>query len=59
MTTIDLDAYFSRIGYTGSRTPTLAVLHAITAAHTQSIPFENLDVLLARPIVLEGGRALP
>jgi N-hydroxyarylamine O-acetyltransferase len=50
---IDLPPYFARLGYTGSREPTLAVLHALSAAHTQSIPFENLDVLLGRPINLE------
>lgn len=49
----DLDPYLARIGYTGSRAPTLDVLHALTAAHTQSIPFENLDVLLGRPIRLD------
>src|SRR4051812_14228187 len=43
---LDLDAYCARIGYDGPRTPTLSTLHAITAAHTRSIPFENLDVLL-------------
>ncbi|HZP61424.1 MAG TPA: arylamine N-acetyltransferase [Opitutaceae bacterium] len=48
-----LDAYFARIGYTGPRQPTLAVLHALTAAHTTSIPFENLDVLLGRGINLD------
>ena len=48
----DLDAYFVRIGYAGSRAPTLATLHALTAAHTQAIPFENLDVLLGRGIEL-------
>jgi N-hydroxyarylamine O-acetyltransferase len=52
-TDFDLDAYFARIGYRGPRTPTLDVLHALTAAHTQAIPFENLDVLLGRPIELE------
>ncbi len=50
---IDLDGYFQRIGYAGSRQPTLAVLGALTAAHAQSIPFENLDVLLRRPVRLE------
>ncbi len=50
---IDLDAYFTRIGYDGPRAPTLAVLHAIAAAHAQSIPFENLDVLLGRPVDIE------
>ncbi|MGH8278916.1 MAG: arylamine N-acetyltransferase family protein [Gammaproteobacteria bacterium] len=50
---IDLDRYFERIGYRGPQQPTLELLHAITAAHAQSIPFENLDVLLERPIRLE------
>lgn len=50
---IDLDAYFTRIGHCGPRTPTLATLNAIVAAHVQTIPFENLDVLLGRPIDLE------
>lgn len=49
---LDLDAYFERIGYRGSRTPNLAVLHEITQAHTRAIPFENLDVLLGRAIDL-------
>ncbi|AKU93813.1 N-hydroxyarylamine O-acetyltransferase [Labilithrix luteola] len=50
---VDLEAYLSRVGYRGSKEPTLATLHALTAAHTRSIPFENLDVLLGRPIRLE------
>jgi len=47
---LDLDAYFARIGYAGSREPTLEVLHAITGCHATTIPFENLDVLLDRGI---------
>lgn len=50
---IDLDAYFARIGYTGSREPSLATLSAIQFRHACSIPFENLDVLLKRGIALE------
>jgi N-hydroxyarylamine O-acetyltransferase len=50
---IDLDAYFARTGYTGSRAPTLETLHGLVAAHIQTIPFENIDVLLGRPIELE------
>ncbi len=50
---IDLEAYFARIGYAGPRTATLATLNAIVAGHTQTIPFENLDVLLGRRINLE------
>lgn len=50
--TLDLDAYFDRIGYQGSRVPSLPLLHAVTRAHTSTIPFENLDVLLGRRIDL-------
>jgi N-hydroxyarylamine O-acetyltransferase len=50
--TLDLAAYFNRIGYGGPRVPTIEVLNALTAAHTQAIPFENLDVLLGRGIDL-------
>ena len=47
-----LDDYLARVGYHGPRAPTLALLSELTAAHTQSIPFENLDVLLGRRIEL-------
>jgi N-hydroxyarylamine O-acetyltransferase len=47
---VDLDRYFARIAYAGPRTPTLATLHAITRAHVEAVPFENLDVLLGRGI---------
>jgi N-hydroxyarylamine O-acetyltransferase len=49
----DLDAYCSRIGYDGPKEPSLPVLHALTAAHAQAIPFENLDVLRDRRISLD------
>jgi N-hydroxyarylamine O-acetyltransferase len=49
---VNLDAYFSRIGYTGPRTPSIETLNAVHRAHAQAIPFENLDVLLGRPISL-------
>lgn len=52
MSSFDLKSYFHRINYTGDTSPTLKTLHAITQAHTQSIPFENLDVLLNKPILL-------
>jgi N-hydroxyarylamine O-acetyltransferase len=50
---IDLDAYFQRIGYRGTREPSLATLNGLVCAHVQSIPFENLDVLMGRPIALD------
>lgn len=49
----DLDAYFARIGYTGPRDPSLATLNAIAGAHVTAIPFENLDILLGRPVDIE------
>jgi N-hydroxyarylamine O-acetyltransferase len=49
---IDLDGDFARIGYRDSRAPELATLNAIVRAHVQAIPFENVDVLLGRPIEL-------
>jgi N-hydroxyarylamine O-acetyltransferase len=50
---IDLERYFARIAYRGPRTPTRATLDAILHAHVESIPFENLDVLLGRRIDLD------
>ncbi|MBP6508176.1 MAG: arylamine N-acetyltransferase [Opitutaceae bacterium] len=49
----DLDAYFARIGYTGPREPTAAVLTAIQRRHVYTLPFENLDILLGRPIRID------
>ncbi|CAN95485.1 putative N-hydroxyarylamine O-acetyltransferase [Sorangium cellulosum So ce56] len=50
---LDLDAYLARIGYRGALAATREVLDALHAAHVYSIPFENLDVLLGRPIRLD------
>jgi N-hydroxyarylamine O-acetyltransferase len=50
---LDLDAYLSRIGYTGPRTATLETLRALQALHPRSIPFENLDTLAGRPVELD------
>lgn len=47
-----LDRYFARTGYRGPRVPTLEALHALTAAHSKSIPFENVDVLLGKGVDL-------
>lgn len=50
---IDLDAYLERIGYTGPVQATSAVLADLHLGHVTSIPFENLDILLGRPIRLD------
>ena len=44
--TAQLDAYCRRIAWSGPRRADLATLHAIHAAHTAAIPFENIDVQL-------------
>ena len=51
--TVDLDAYFQRIHWSASRCPTLETLAGLIEAHTAHIPFENLDVLLGRPVRLD------
>lgn len=53
MPAIDLDAYFRRIGYDGPRDNSLATLRRLHELHPQSIPFENLDPLLGRPVRLD------
>ena len=50
---LDLEAYLGRIGYSGRVQPVPAVLEAIHLAHATHIPFENLDILLKRPIRLD------
>ncbi|MFJ8847325.1 arylamine N-acetyltransferase [Streptomyces cyaneofuscatus] len=44
--TLDLDAYFARIGWTGEPRPTVEVLRSLHRAHALGIPFENLDPVL-------------
>jgi len=50
---LDLAAYAARIEYRGALLPTLGTLKDLHLAHTTHIPFENLDVLLGRPIRLD------
>lgn len=50
---LDLNDYFVRIGLEPVTEPTLEALHALTFAHSSSIPFENIDILLGRMISLE------
>lgn len=50
---IDLDAYFARVGFgCDTSAPSLSTLNAIMRAHVETIPFENVDVLLGRAIEL-------
>ena len=50
---LDLDAYFARIEWGGTTRPTLETLTGLLSAHMRHVPFENLDVLLGRPIRLD------
>ena len=49
----DLDPYLYRIGFRGDRTNTLATLAAVQRGQATSIPFENLDPWLRRPVALD------
>ncbi len=54
-TSIDLSAYFERIGFASDSrpAPTLDTLSALHLLHPQTIAFENLDVLLGRPVRID------
>ncbi len=53
MSAFDLPAYLARIAYSGRLEPDRATLAGLLAAHMASIHFENIDVLLGRPIRLD------
>ncbi|MFE2167216.1 arylamine N-acetyltransferase [Streptomyces sp. NPDC059447] len=55
---LDLDAYLARIGFgteaaSGELRADLGTLYAVHRAHTAAVTFENLDVLLGRPVELD------
>src|SRR6476660_7309603 len=50
---MDVQAYLRRINYHGEQAPTAAVLRDLHRAHLLAVPFENLDIHLGRPIVLD------
>lgn len=49
----DLTAYLARIGVRPPPAPDLAALAAIQWGHVTTIPFENLDILLGRPVKID------
>ena len=49
---MDVDAYLERIGYNGSNRPNETVLRRLHRKHMLSVPFENLDIFMHRPIIL-------
>ncbi|MBR8740658.1 arylamine N-acetyltransferase [Nocardiopsis sp. MG754419] len=50
---LDLDAYLERVGLAEAPPPTVAGLTALHRAHLAAIPFENLRLLLDRPVALD------
>lgn len=50
---LDVGAYLDRLGLSGDLPPTLDTLTAVHRAHLAAIPFENLQLLLDRPVPLD------
>ena len=50
---MNIDSYLARIGYAGPRKPSAAALRSLHRRHLFTVPFENLDILLGTPIVLD------
>lgn len=50
---MDSKAYLERIGIFEELTPTKANLQRIQTAHLRTVPYENLDILLKKPIRLD------
>jgi N-hydroxyarylamine O-acetyltransferase len=49
---MDVEAYLRRMNYRGALAPTAATLCDLHRAHLLTVPFENLDIHLGRPILL-------
>jgi N-hydroxyarylamine O-acetyltransferase len=53
---MNVDAYLHRIEYYGPRQPSLDTLRNLHRQHLYTVPFENLDIALGIPIVLDPER---
>jgi N-hydroxyarylamine O-acetyltransferase len=49
----NIDAYFERIGFSGSIAPTLETLTQLHALHPAAIAYENLNPLMGAPVRLD------
>lgn len=50
---MDIAAYLERINYRGSQAPTAETLRNLQIAHLLTVPFENLSIHTAQPIILK------
>ncbi|MEU7583084.1 arylamine N-acetyltransferase [Streptomyces sp. NPDC041068] len=50
---LDFEAYLARLGHTGGTKPDLDTLRTLHREHVAAIPFENLEMMLGRPVPLE------
>ncbi len=50
---VTVQDYFDRLLYNGPHSCTLPVLRELAAAHVTAVPFENLDMLLQKPVSLD------
>jgi N-hydroxyarylamine O-acetyltransferase len=55
---VDISAYLKRINYSGPLAPSAETLRQLHRAHMFRVPFENLDIHLGRPIVLDVSKVL-
>jgi len=53
---MDVEKYLQRIDYDGHREPSVKTLRELHRKHLFTVPFENLDIALGAPILLEPGR---
>jgi N-hydroxyarylamine O-acetyltransferase len=52
-TILDQKAWLERIGYVGPLAPTLETLNQLILAHSHSVAYETLDIMLGRPPKLD------
>jgi N-hydroxyarylamine O-acetyltransferase len=50
---VDVERYLARIGYEGPLDASPETLAELQRAHMTAVPFENLDISLGRPLVLD------
>ena len=55
---MNIERYLKRIHYTDVVKPDVQTLHGLQLAHLLTVPFENLDIGLKRPILLDANKPL-